>query len=342
MTFYLHDGKFLLDDGKFAISEDCCCGDEPSGCYKLIPCATNDCGSCDPELYDQYEVTFAGMYNSSNDGTYVFTKSSMGCYWEATPDDYFTLIWDGVSDYWIETYDTQYTDFLLDVDECDGPVGTYTVNTGQGTCSVAPLGTNTTVSGEIITDTDLSATSGVIRYDEECYTVIDTECSGAISLSGYTDFENCEDCAGLVTTCNNWCGTGAGPYVDIPEVFNITFTGLIGDFSGCNNTVRMTYTPNWEPYWGVCQWHGTTCGKDVVFTPYGSASWYVYITEDGTSSGTLFSCGVEWLAPDLSDDWGTTTCLDPRGSVPPYNCNDSGCTDTDLCDTQNPTCTISF
>ena len=80
-TFYLLDGKFLLVDGKLAVSEDCCCGC-CEGCF-----CTGGTGT-PPK---RYEIVIAGLTwfgtpQPALDGTYIVTCAGVPfggqtCYW---------------------------------------------------------------------------------------------------------------------------------------------------------------------------------------------------------------------------------------------------------------------
>jgi len=277
MAVQFWDGKILFDDGKVAMDSACCC--ETSGaCYKLIPCTSgNTCGDCDPALEDAYEVTFTGMANSDNNGTYVMNVALPACYWDATPDDYFTLIWDGVTNWWVETYGPPYTDFELDVDECDGPVGTYTVNTGQGNCVIEPYGTNTTVTGQIIVTDDLSAVSGIIGYDDECYDIVgETECISAITMGTYSEYDTCSACYDDIIPDS--CPTLTADY----EIDGY----VAGDLDGCAGCYDDSNAP-----WDGLYKHTNGC---TWIIDYGGSYSSVSDKLLGTTSQIRFFASTKW------------------------------------------------
>ena len=54
-TFYLEGGRFLLDDGKFAISSDCCCQ------FTCPDRPAETCSGCSPAIPNKLKITVSGL-----------------------------------------------------------------------------------------------------------------------------------------------------------------------------------------------------------------------------------------------------------------------------------------
>jgi hypothetical protein len=295
MTFYKYDGKFLLDGGKFAISEDCCCGE--STCYKLRECDadSNTCNApCDHPIPDQLTVKLSGLGGDWDgyNGVHVVDWDN-ACNWSkdlpqlpgGQQTNTLSLYWGGGK--WNIGIDGFAIACIIYIsqngiaDEC-APHGTYSTlveceddyggapfedeecvdtDTCEKTTMVAVVSYTDPTSdvvgaNEIGVDDDLSTyVFGDVIYYNSICYYFVGPITCPTSPTTMTTWEKFSSCANCNTP--NECND---PPCDIADTFTVTISGCAGDFAVFNGVTVLDWVSgcNWGSIELSLGWTGST------------------------------------------------------------------------------------